>query len=61
VLENLSPEDSEELAQMGRLPFPFIDQGKDLGYMRETERKRKRRKRKTKREEALGLRCPSPP
>jgi hypothetical protein len=32
--------------------LPFIDQGKDLGYMR--ERKRKRRKRKIERKGALG-------
>jgi hypothetical protein len=30
---------------MGHLAFPFIDQGKDLGYTGERERKRKRRKR----------------
>jgi hypothetical protein len=32
--------------------FPFIDQGKDLGYTKERERKRKRRKRKTGEKEA---------
>jgi hypothetical protein len=41
---------------MGRPAFPFIDQGKDLGYTRE----RKRRKRKTGKKRALGLCLPSP-
>jgi hypothetical protein len=40
----------EKDPQMGCPAFPFIDQGKDLGYKRE---------RKTK-ERALGLRCTSP-
>jgi hypothetical protein len=40
---------------MGHLAFPFIDQGKDLGYTGERERKRKRRKRKIEREGALEL------
>jgi hypothetical protein len=31
----------ENLAQMGRLAFPFIDQGKNLGYMREREKEKK--------------------
>jgi hypothetical protein len=35
----------------------LIDQGKELGYTRERER----RKRKIEKERALGLRCPSPP
>jgi hypothetical protein len=46
---------------MGCLAFPFIDQGKELGYTRERERKRKRRKRKTEEKRALGLCRPSPP
>jgi hypothetical protein len=41
VLESLSPEDFEELAQIGRPVFPFIDQWKELGYMREREEKKK--------------------
>jgi hypothetical protein len=45
---------------MGRPTFPFIGQGKDLGYKREGERQRKRRKEKIE-ERAPGLRCPSPP
>jgi hypothetical protein len=31
---------------MGCLTFPFIDQGKDLGYMRERERKEKKKEKK---------------
>jgi hypothetical protein len=45
---------------MGHSTFPFIGQGKDLGYMREKERKKKRRKRKTEEETDLGRRCPPP-
>jgi hypothetical protein len=30
---------ASELTQVGHLAFPFIDQGKDLGYTREKERK----------------------
>jgi hypothetical protein len=39
VLSSL--EDLENLAQMGHLAFPFIDQVKDLGYMRESEREKR--------------------
>jgi hypothetical protein len=42
---------------MGRPAFPFIDQGKNLGYTRE----RKKRKRKTEMKGALELRRPPPP
>jgi hypothetical protein len=41
-----------EIPLMGHLAFPFIGQGKDLGYTRE---------RKTEKEIVLGLCCPSPP
>jgi hypothetical protein len=41
---------------MGRSAFPFIGQGKDLGYTR--ERKKKKRKRKIEEETALGTRPP---
>jgi hypothetical protein len=60
-LKCLSVENLESLAQMGHPVFPFIYQGKDLGYTRERERKRKRRKRKIETKRALGLRLPSPP
>jgi hypothetical protein len=51
----------ELLPPKGHPAFPFIDQGKGLGYTRETERKRNRRKRKTERKRALGLRRLSSP
>jgi hypothetical protein len=41
----------ESLPPKGHPAFPFIDQGKGLGYNRETERKRNRRKRKNREEE----------
>jgi hypothetical protein len=44
---------------MGRPAFPFIDQGKDLGYTR--EREKNRGKRKIEEEIALGLCRPPPP
>jgi hypothetical protein len=42
----------KETPLMGCPAFPFIGQGKDLGYTRE---------RKTEKEIAPGLCCPSPP
>jgi hypothetical protein len=42
---------------MGRPTFPFIGQGKDLGYTREREKEEKR-KRKTEEETAPGTRPP---
>jgi hypothetical protein len=35
--------------QMGCLAFPFIDQGKELGYTRERERERERKRKRRKR------------
>jgi hypothetical protein len=35
---------------MGSLAFPFIDQGKDLGYMRERERGKEEREKPRGRE-----------
>jgi hypothetical protein len=49
----------------GRQAFSFIDQGKGLGYTRESgrekKRKRNRRKRKIERKRALGPRRYSSP
>jgi hypothetical protein len=52
-------EELEKLAQVGRPVFPFIDQGKDLGYMRE---RGKEEREKAKREEGVLELCrpPSP-
>jgi hypothetical protein len=49
----------ENLSQMGRLAFSFIDQGKDLEYTRERERGKEGRG-KTEKKRALGHRRPSP-
>jgi hypothetical protein len=38
---------------MGLLAFPFIGQGKVLGYTKERQKERKRRKRKTGEKKAL--------
>jgi hypothetical protein len=43
----------KEIPLMGRPTFPFIGQGKDLGYTRERERE-------IEKATALGLCCPSP-
>jgi hypothetical protein len=49
----------KSLLQMECLAFPFIDQGKDLGYTRERERENEERE-KTEEKRALGLCRPSP-